>query len=567
MNGKLITDQSYFAWETNCDLPIGTYTFGADGKMIPKTPDEPDEPIIPDEPVEYDGWTEIEGEMYYYVDGAAVTGIQYVPSQENAQEQKWYKFAEDGVCGPMDDGLYTHTDGNLYYILSGKNQICLQKVGEDYYFFLYNGVAIKDQVYYAFETNCDLPVGNYEFGADGAMLQGIIEKEDGLYYYVDGKAGREYGLLKIGEDYYFALMNGKLITDQSYFAWETNCDLPIGTYTFGADGKMIPEEPEEPVLSGWIEEDEGYAYYIDGEKCYGIQEIEGYYYDFGTAGVNAGQTKLNGFFYNEDAAAYYYADEGLLLKGWNEIESEWYYFNTETGAAASGAVTVAGVAYEFEENGKLVDGVWVEEAEGTRYYYGPAYHTSGWQEIDGSMYYFRNGYRLTGVQTAKNPENAGERLWFDFGEDGAAELMPDGLYTHTDGNLYYLVGGKHQIGLQKVEEDYYFFLYDGTAIKDQVYNAFETYCDLPTGDYEFGPDGKMLQGIVEKEDGSYYYINGVAGREYGLLKIDEDYYFVLMNGKLITDQSYFAWETNCDLPVGTYTFGADGKMIPEEVFE
>ena len=325
--------------------------------------------------------------------------------------------------------------------------------------------------------------------------------------------------------------------------------------------------PEEPVLSGWIEEDEGYAYYIDGEKCYGIQEIEGYYYDFGTAGVNAGQTKLNGFFYNEDAAAYYYADEGLLLKGWNEIESEWYYFNTETGAAASGAVTVAGVAYEFEENGKLVDGVWVEEAEGTRYYYGPAYHTSGWQEIDGSMYYFRNGYRLTGVQTAKNPENAGERLWFDFGEDGAAELMPDGLYTHTDGNLYYLVGGKHQIGLQKVEEDYYFFLYDGTAIKDQVYNAFETYCDLPTGDYEFGPDGKMLQGIVEKEDGSYYYINGVAGREYGLLKIDEDYYFVLMNGKLITDQSYFAWETNCDLPVGTYTFGADGKMIPEEVFE
>jgi len=62
-----------------------------------------------------------------------------------------------------------------------------------------------------------------------------------LYYYVDGRAGREYGLLKIDGDYYFVLMEGNVVVNQTYYAWATSCDLPEGKYTFGADGKMILE--------------------------------------------------------------------------------------------------------------------------------------------------------------------------------------------------------------------------------------------------------------------------------------------------------------------------------------
>ena len=46
---------------------------------------------------------------------------------------------------------------------------------------------------------------------------------------------------------------------------------------------------------GWFNEGGGkYAYYVDGEKLTGIQQVDGYYYDFGTDGMNIGQTKYTG---------------------------------------------------------------------------------------------------------------------------------------------------------------------------------------------------------------------------------------------------------------------------------
>ena len=71
------------------------------------------------------------------------------------------------------------------------------------------------------------------------MLQGIVEKADGYYYYVNGKLDWTLaGLHKIGDDYYFVSTTGKCATG-AYYAWETFCDLPCGHYVFGADGKMI----------------------------------------------------------------------------------------------------------------------------------------------------------------------------------------------------------------------------------------------------------------------------------------------------------------------------------------
>jgi hypothetical protein len=66
--------------------------------------------------------------------------------------------------------------------------------------------------------------------------------------------------------------------------------------------------------------------------------------------------------------------------------------------------------------------------------------------------------------------------------------------------------------------------------------------------------------IVETAKGPRYYEKGKP-REKGLVCVDGDYYFTLYNGKLITDQNYYAWMTNCDLPKEWYEFGADGKML------
>ena len=87
--------------------------------------------------------------------------------------------------------------------------------------------------YYVDTTYCDLPAGNYEFGADGKMLDGVVEKNGTLYYYVNGKTAT-CGLFKDGDDYYYSYWGGVLKTGGKYYVDTTYCDLPVGNYTFGA---------------------------------------------------------------------------------------------------------------------------------------------------------------------------------------------------------------------------------------------------------------------------------------------------------------------------------------------
>ena len=314
------------------------------------------------------------------------------------------------------------------------------------------------------------------------------------------------------------------------------------------------------LTNGWVSENGGYAYYVDGEKLTGVKEVDGFYYDFGNDGINAAQTKLSGVFLDEEAGVYRYCKNGVLTSGWNMIGTDWYYFRSSTMAAATGRTKVGGVYFDFEENGKLKSGVWANTLNGTRYYYGPSYYLQKWQLIDGNWYYFINGYRVTGVTCVRERENAHIKQWFDFGEDGIARDLEDGLHE-IDGDIYYLIDGKHQIGLHKVDGSYYFFTYAGPAVRGQSYYAWETHCDLPCSNYAFGPDGKMVDGLAVMNDGTYYYVNGkVVSDKAGLTKIGDDYYFISAKGKCATGK-YYAWATNCDLPCGNYEFGEDGKLL------
>ena len=161
------------------------------------------------------------------------------------------------------DGLYCYYNGKIDYTKAG-----LTKIGDDYYFVNSKGKCVTGS-YNCWATNCDLPIGTYEFGADGKMLHGLVQKADGLYCYVYGKMGGNAGLIKLGDDYYFVASNGKCVTGK-YYAWATHCDLPIGNYEFGADGKM---------LNGFVTKDTGIYYYITGSIAkVGLHYIDGYYY-------------------------------------------------------------------------------------------------------------------------------------------------------------------------------------------------------------------------------------------------------------------------------------------------
>ena len=74
------------------------------------------------------------------------------------------------------------------------------------------------------------------------------------------------------------------------------------------------------------------------------------------------------------------------------------------------------------------------------------------------------------------------------------------------------------------------------------------------------PDVK--NGIVNENGKLFYYVDGVRNHA-GLILIDGDYYYVDSSCRVITNVTRYvvaAW-TNGLMPAGTYTFGADGKMV------
>ena len=309
---------------------------------------------------------------------------------------------------------------------------------------------------------------------------------------------------------------------------------------------------------GWVNEDGGFAYYVDGQRLTGVQCIDGVYYDFGDSGINVGQTKFTGLFFDETAGAYRYSHMGVLVSGWQSINGQWYYFDKTSMNAVSGSVKIGGVTFEFEHDGKLVSGVWVNTLNGVRYYYGPNYHWSGWSEIDGEMYYFQKGLRLTGQHFVPSIENSGISKWYNFGTDGIARDVEDGMYIAEDGQVYYIVGGRNKVGLYKVGTDYYFFNAPGSMATSRYY-VWETHCELPCGHYYFAEDGKMLyEGIFELDGVKYYFSEGKA-KQAGLIEIDGAYYFAGTEGKIATGR-FYVWKGNGIVAESNCYFDDNGRM-------
>ncbi len=528
-------------------------------------------------------WQQIDGNWYYFRDGLRVTGYSQATALDNVTVRKWYDFGEDGVARELEDGLYTFNDG-LYYLVDGISQVGLHKVDGDYYFFKYEGPAICGKSYYAWETHCDLPCDTYVFGLDGKMINGLAEMEDGIYYYFNGKIDwTAAGLHKIGDDYYFVNTKGRCVTGP-YYAWATFCDLPCDNYEFGADGKM---------LNGIVEKEDGYYYYVNGKidwTAAGLHKIGDDYYFVNTKGrcvtgpyyawatfcdlpcdnyeFGADGKMLNGIVEKEDGH-YYYVNGQIdwTIAGLHKIGDDYYFVNVK-GKCVTGPyyawATFCDLPcdnYEFGADGKMLQGI-VEKADGYYYYVNGKidWTLAGLHKV-GDDYYFVtvNGKCVTGPYYAWATFCDLPCDNYEFGADGK---MLQGLVEKADGKYYY-VNGKIDwtaAGLHKISDDYYFVNTKGKCVTGSYY-AWETFCDLPCGNYEFGADGKMLHGFIEREDGIYCYVNGKPGSANpGLAKIGNYYYFINTKGVCVTG-TYYAWATNCDLPIGNYEFDEEGRML------
>ena len=76
---------------------------------------------------------------------------------------------------------------------------------------------------------------------------------------------------------------------------------------------------------GWSKEDGGWVYYVDDEILTGIQKLpDGFYYDFGEDGFNAGQARFTGFF-TDEIGKHYVLNGVIQTTGWANEDGMGYH--------------------------------------------------------------------------------------------------------------------------------------------------------------------------------------------------------------------------------------------------
>ena len=437
------------------------------------------------------GWTVI-GDNTYYLDtetGFARRGIsELVP--KGAEKTARCVFDADGVFQSDVTGVYSVGD-DTYWLNSGsiEEEAGLKRVvkenGEvNYYYFavrknlderegLTLSAAVKNTVLngkdcWLHKTNgLALPEWGYYFDENGIILHdedtsknGILKDGEDLFYYVDGIKAPA-GMIKIGDDYYYANSKGQLIVNQTYYCSRMNGLMEEGTYAFDAEGKLIPGATDK---NGIVKDDDGVLrYYVNGKVTYvGLIEIDG---DF-----------------------YYVRSSG-------EVVTDCVYWITWTHGLKEAGY------YTFDENGKLTgtpkNGI-VEEDGVLHYYVNGTLTYAGLIKI-GDDYYYVNSkcevvrdcdYYITWTHDLK-PQG---RYHFDADGKltGSAAPLKNGIYEE-DGSLYFYRNGERTYaGLIQIDGDYYYVRSTCEVVHDRSYYVYWTHGLKPEGYYNFDSAGRMI---------------------------------------------------------------------------
>ena len=437
------------------------------------------------------GWTVIDGNTYYLdtETGYAATGITtLVP--DGATEKARCVFDAEGVFQSDVTGVYS-VGADTYWLNSGiiEEEAGLKRVvkenGEvNYYYFavqknleeregLTLSAAVKSTVLngkdcWLHKTNgLALPEWGYYFDENGVILHdedtgknGILKDGEDLFYYVDGIKAPA-GMIKIGDDYYYANSKGQLIVNQTYYCSRMNGLMEEGTYAFDAKGKLIPGATDK---NGIVKDDDGVLrYYVNGKVTYvGLIEIDG---DF-----------------------YYVRSSGEVV---NDCV---YYISWTHGLKEAGY-------YTFDENGKLTgtpkNGI-VEEDGVLHYYVNGTLTYAGLIKI-GDDYYYVNSkcevvrdcdYYISWTHDLM-PQG---RYHFDADGKltGSVAPLKNGIYEE-DGSLYFYRNGERTYaGLIQIDGDYYYVRSTCEVVHDRSYYVYWTHGLMPEGYYNFDSAGRMI---------------------------------------------------------------------------
>jgi len=437
------------------------------------------------------GWTVIDGETYYLdtETGYAATGITtLIPN--GATETARCVFDAEGVFQSDVTGVYSVGE-DTYWLNSGiiEEEAGLKRVvkenGEvNYYYFavqknleeregLTLSAAVKSTVLngkdcWLHKTNgLALPEWGYYFDENGVILHdedtsknGILKDGEDLFYYVDGIKAPA-GMIKIGDDYYYANSKGQLIVNQTYYCSRMNGLMEEGTYAFDAEGKLIQGATDK---NGIVKDDDGVLrYYVNGKVTYvGLIEIDG---DF-----------------------YYVRSNG-------EVVTDCVYWITWTHGLKEAGY------YTFDENGKLTgtpkNGI-VEEDGVLHYYVNGKLTYAGLIKIGDDYYYVNSKCEVVRdcdyyISWTHDLMPQGR---YHFGADGkltgSVAPLKNGIYEE-DGSLYFYRNGERAYaGLIQIDGDYYYVRSTCEVVHDRSYYVYWTHGLMPEGYYNFDSAGRMI---------------------------------------------------------------------------
>ena len=508
LNANTFTREGYnfTGWNTEAD---GTGTSYADGATVNLTEnttlyaqwqlwngwftDVNGKQYYKDGELQKTGWTVIDGNTYYLdtETGYAATGITtLIPN--GATEEARCVFDAEGVFQSDVTGVYSVGE-DTYWLNSGiiEEEAGLKRVvkenGEvNYYYFavqknleeregLTLSAAVKSTMLdgkdcWLHKTNgLALPEWGYYFDENGVILHdedtgknGILKDGEDLFYYVDGIKAPA-GMIKIGDDYYYANSKGQLIVNQTYYCSRMNGLMEEGTYAFDAEGKLIQGATDK---NGIVKDDDGVLrYYVNGKVTYvGLIEIDG---DF-----------------------YYVRSSG-------EVVTNCVYWITWTHGLKEAGY------YTFDENGKLTgtpkNGI-VEEDGVLHYYVNGTLTYAGLIKIGDDYYYVNSKCEVVRdcdyyISWTHDLMPQGK---YHFDADGkltgSVAPLKNGIYEE-DGSLYFYRNGERAYaGLIQIDGDYYYVRSTCEVVHDRSYYVYWTHGLMPEGYYNFDSAGRMILG-------------------------------------------------------------------------
>ncbi|WP_260355016.1 glycoside hydrolase family 68 protein [Leuconostoc suionicum] len=298
---------------------------------------------------------------------------------------------------------YDYLDATNYLFKDGIRQSRLQFYDNSYYYF--------DPITYKRLENklYQVDLGKtYYFGNDGRAQQGLFAVDgvaynfgtDNTYY----KRGYATGyLLDVVTDQWAWYENGQKYTGFRHY---------MGAYYYFKDGVR----QENSFETAW-----GNTYYVgnDGRTVQGEQVIDGQLYDFGTNGTFNLKSRPSGYLNKDNGWKWY--ENGQKYTGFRYYMGVYYYFKDGVRQENS-FETVWGKTYYVGSDGRIVQGI--QTINGKQYYFGN----------DNTFYLRTNTIQKEGNQTFKSNDNGVLEPWIGYIYDGSADN--GGYRWYENGQLF-----------------------------------------------------------------------------------------------------------------------------------